>query len=148
METKMVGKWVPVYAEDVTPIPAGLVATRPSYSDTLTRMRSTQQNDSLNSTISAKKAYQIDRIIQTEMRSPLTITIKGNKRLVEKYFPGKKVTGTWKLKKKGKQIVIKGKEGMKRKVTMDFLSLTDSTAMVITHLPVADLKIKYRKEVK
>jgi hypothetical protein len=143
METKMIGNWIPVKVENITPVVKAPNDTTPDGS--LSRLP-----DSIPAGQLGKNAARIERLVQNERRGSLKIYIKDKKRIVERIVPGKTVTGTWKLKKQGKRILMKETGGMERKMLMDLVSVTDSTAQVITKIPEAELlmRIKYRKAPK
>jgi hypothetical protein len=89
----------------------------------------------------SKMEDRLNRIIQNEMQS--TLTIKADKTAVEERS-GKSVKGTWKLKKHGTLLLVNSKEKGK-KMTIDIIHVSDTSAVVIQHLPIGGLKITYKK---
>jgi hypothetical protein len=144
VEKKLVGKWNPVNAENLTPQAPVATTTQYVVHDTSTTGTPKKDTTITLPVPSAGKAAKIERAMANEMNSPVLISIADNQRTLEKYYPGKTVKGTWKLKKNGKRLAVKITETGKN-YTLDIVSLTDSTTVVIEKLPVGDLQIKYAK---
>ena len=81
------------------------------------------------------------RMIENEKTS--TLTINADKTAL-KESPGKTVHATWKLKKKGTQLLIATKETGK-KMTVEIQKITDTSAVVLETLPIGGLKVTYHK---
>jgi hypothetical protein len=145
VEKKLVGKWNPVTVENLTPESSPPEPTQTTVKvDTSTEVGVRKESEVTVAAVRSEKGQKFDRMMANEMRSPVMLSIENNKRLIEKYFPGKTVKGTWKLKKNGKRIAVKVTE-TGRQLTMDILSLTDSTVVVFEKLPLGELKVKYAK---
>lgn len=145
VEKKLLGKWKPVSAENLTPQSAPTEPTQTKVKvDTSTEEGVRKETEVTVAAQRSEKGQKFDRMMATEMNSPVKLYIENNKRLVEKYFSGKTVKGTWKLKKNGKRIAVKVTD-TGRKVTWDIMSLTDSTVVVQEKLPFGELKIDYAK---
>ncbi len=145
VEKMLIGKWNPVLAENLKPLPTPGPDSVTIKVDTSTEEGTRKETNLTLPSRPEKKTEQLERLLSNEMRSPILIAIDSNKHIVEKYFPGKTVTGTWKLKKNGTRVAVKMNE-TGRKLTMNILELTDSTAIITEKLPPVELRIKYRKE--
>jgi hypothetical protein len=86
----------------------------------------------------------INRYLATELKT--TLTINADKTAV-KIFPDKTVHATWKVKKQGTRLLVTTKETGK-KLTLNIIRVTDSTAVVTTEVQQVAVKITYRKENK
>jgi hypothetical protein len=140
-EKLIVGDWKPVTAEKYVPPP------RPSKSqatpgDTVKAAKKAARQASDAIAPDPKDENQLKRMIQTELRSPISVYASKD---VVKFYPGKNVKGTWKMKKKGTRIVAKELHGDK-KLTMDILEITDNSATVVERLPFGDIKIVYSRK--
>jgi hypothetical protein len=144
VEKLLIGKWNPVHVENLAPGSYQLGAMKTIKVDTSTTEGTTKEIELTLPATPDNKEAKIVRYMNNEQNSPVLISITNNQRKVEKYFPGKTVSGTWKLKKKGKRLVVKETETGKM-VTLDIVSLTDSTTVLIQKLPFGDIKIKYAK---
>lgn len=145
VEKLLVGKWNPVTIENLTPPPPQPAATSTSTSDSSDSGKVGSERDlKFPNTVDSKEG-KIARVMFDEMRSPVMISITNNQKTFEKYYPGKTVKGSWKLKKNGKRITVKENESG-RKLTIDIVSLTDSIAVVFEKLPFGEFKVKYAKQ--
>ena len=144
-EKLIIGKWKPVKVEKSfdtsylkaqgTQLPKSAVAM-----DTASQKKgkkSSSQAPAVN------KDNQLIRLAQSEERSSFEM-ISENKQVL-KHYPGKTISGTWKMKKKGTRIVVKGKENGK-KFTIDILDINDSTLVAKEQFPFGLLKVTYHKE--
>jgi len=145
VEKRLIGKWNPVNVENLTP---QMTLSQPMKTIKVDTSSDPDTKKEIELTLPAnpdEKTAKFQRAVATEMRSPIMIAITNNQRIVEKYFPGKTATGTWKLKKNGKRVAVKEtKTG--RKFTLDIISLSDSIAVVHEKLPLGEIKIKYAKQ--
>jgi hypothetical protein len=92
----------------------------------------------------AKTEERLERIIKTRLNS--TLTINKDKTAVQE-SEDRTIHGTWKLKNKGKRILVTSKEP-DRKITIDILRMNDTSAVFLENLPVGSLKVTYKKEKK
>jgi len=145
VEKLLIGKWNPVTVENLTPNSYQPGATETVKVDTSTEEGTHKEVSLTLPSHPQGKAAQIERFMENEKRSPVTLSIINNQKTVEKVIPGKTLKGTWKLKKKGKRIVIKETETGKS-YTFDIVSLSDTTSVFIERLPLGDLKVKYAKQ--
>jgi hypothetical protein len=145
VEKQLLGTWKPVTVENISPPAAPVPETQTIKVDTSTDPEVRKEADVTLPATRDSKAQQMDRLLASEMRSPFMLAIENNQRLAEKYFPGKTIKGTWKLKKKGKRIAFKELQ-TDRKINIDIESLTDSTLVISEKLPPGDLRIKYAKQ--
>jgi len=90
---------------------------------------------------SSRVEGQIARLIQTELRS--TLTLNANKTAIKEYH-GKTVHGKWKLTNHGTRLLANSKETGK-KMTFDILNINDTSAVVTKSFPFGSLKITYKK---
>ena len=143
-EKRLIGKWSPVTVENLAVAPDQPPATQIVKVDTSTEEGTRKEvNLTLPATLDSK-GLKIERYLENEKRSSVVFSITNNQRLVEKQTPGKTVSGTWKLKKNGKKLALKENE-TGRKITVDIVSLTDSTTVFVEKLPIGDIRIKYSK---
>ena len=135
----LIGTWTPVKVEKfnmlTVPVPAQTPAGRGSTTTENSNLGGPQQQVS-------RTKEQIDRFIQVEERTPLTINAD---KTVVKIFHEKTVHAKWKLTKHNTRLVAKGIESGKR-IIFDILRLSDTLAVVMGHYPFGDLKITYRKD--
>lgn len=87
---------------------------------------------------------QIARLIQSELRSSLTVN--ADKTAIKEYH-GKTFHLKWKLKNQGTRLLAKSKE-TGRDMTYDILNINDTSAVVTASFPFGSLKITYKKEKK
>ena len=140
-EQLIVGDWKPVKAEKYIPPPKES-KTKQVPADSAKMARKAQKQFKEEPAGDSKQDNQWERMVVTELRSP--ITVYPNK-TVSKFYPGKTAKGTWKLKKKGTRIIAKESQTNK-KLTMDILQVTETTATVIERFPFGDIKIEYVRE--
>lgn len=145
VEKRLVGKWNPVTVENLTPQSAQSPKTQTIKVDTSTSGDTPKVIELTLPANPDKKGAKIERAMANEMNSPVVISMTNDQKTVEKEFSGKTVKGNWKLKRNGKRIIVNNKE-TGRTFTMDILSLTDSTAVVLEKLSFAEFKIKYAKQ--
>jgi hypothetical protein len=91
--------------------------------------------------VESRADVELKRMIDTQRRSILTLN--ADKTLIQDYH-GKKINGTWKLKKHGTRMLTTAKESG-RKITFNVESVTDTTAVFTAELPVGGVKISYKK---
>jgi hypothetical protein len=147
-EKYMIGSWTPVkvekYTEPVTPTAEGEIpkeAQRPvAKSDTNVQKGKSGTQSSVQTRTPEE---ELQRMITTEGRT--TLVVYSEKKMVVKNYPGKIVKGTWKMKKKGTQVIAK-EITTGKKMTMDILSINDTSAVVVERLPYGDIKITYKKD--
>jgi hypothetical protein len=146
IQKRLLGTWKVVKVEKydipniIPPAPQNTQKSTTTHKDTTT--------SAMSATATAHQASKMEdrlnRIIQTEMHSKLTIN--ADKTAIEER-PGKTLKGTWKLKKHGTILLVNSKERGK-KMTIDIIHVNDTSAVVIQRLPIGGLKITYRKEKK
>jgi hypothetical protein len=145
IEKKLVGKWNPVNAENLTAASSVPEPTEVKVKvDTSTEEGVRKESEVTVAAQRSEKGQKLDRILANEMRSQLKVSIENDQRLVEKYYPGKTIKGTWKLKKQGKRIAVKIPD-TGRKLTLDIVSITDSTFTVFEKMDLGQVKISYIK---
>jgi hypothetical protein len=145
VEKQLLGKWKPVSAENLDPAASQGPTMTTITVDTSSDPEVRKESKLTMPAVPNDKEQKVQRAIANEMRSDILISkTDNNKRVIEKYFSGKTLSGTWKLKKNGKKITMKENE-TGRSWTADILSLTDSTLIVQDKLSFADLRIKYEK---
>jgi hypothetical protein len=93
---------------------------------------------------SSRIGVQIDKIIQTELRS--TLTLNADKTAIKENH-GKTYHGKWKLTNHGTRLLATSKETGKKK-TFDILHINDTSAVITESFPFGSLKITYKKEKK
>ncbi len=145
VEKRLIGKWNPVTVENLTPQSAQSPKTQTIKVDTSTSGDTPKVIELTLPANPDKKGAKIERAMANEMNSPVIISMTNDQKTVEKNFPGKTVKGSWKLKKNGKCILVKVEKTGKT-FTLDIISLTDSTAVVLEKLSFAEFKVKYAKQ--
>jgi hypothetical protein len=141
-EKLIVGDWKTIKVEKYEP---PVKAPKPSNKPADTTHKSHKKSSTATAVApDPKLEHQLERMIQTEMRSSMTVYPNKN---VAKFYPGKTVKATWKMKKKGTRIVAKELNSDK-KMTLDILEINDNTATVVERLPFGDIKILYMKQQK
>ncbi len=151
-EKKLVGTWktvsAEVYTETPAPAPAATTAKKTSVTppDSAKASNAGRQITITPAEAEKRKSEVLNRILKAELKSTMRITIVDKKtKVFEKFLPEKTIKGTWKMTKKGTVITTKEMQS-DRKIVMNLLSITDSTALVIEHLQYGDLKVKFVKE--
>jgi len=145
IEKRLVGKWNPVTVENLAPLSAQPARTQTIRVDTSTSEGIRKEIELTLPVNPDQKQTKIDKAMAHEMMSPVVISMTNDQKTVEKDFPGKTEQGSWKLKKNGKRILVTEKE-TGRTLTLDIISLTDSTVVVHEKLSFAEFKIKYAKQ--
>jgi hypothetical protein len=140
-EQLIVGDWKPVKAEKYIPPPKES-KTKQSQADTAKMARKSQKPKKARLAGDTEFENQLQRMMQTEMRSPISVNANNT---VVKFYPGKIIKGTWKLKKKGTRIVAKEKEANK-KMTLDILEISENSISVVERFPFGDIKIDYARK--
>ena len=107
--------------------------TKPGTGDTIASADTAGQ--------ASKVKGQIDRLIQAEHRS--TLTVNANKTAIKESH-GKTVHGKWKLTNHGTRLLANSKETGK-KITIDILHINDTSAVVTQNFRFGSLKITYKK---
>ena len=107
--------------------------TKPGTGDTIASADTAGQ--------ASKVKGQIDRLIQAEHRS--TLTVNANKTAIKESH-GKTVHLKWKLTNHGTRLLANSKETGK-KITIDILHINDTSAVVTQNFRFGSLKITYKK---
>lgn len=140
------GKWVPVKVEkymspekvvkadkQAPPKEKSVAAT----ADSLAKQPATTQED--------PRSNQLDRMVIAEKKA--TMEVYPEKKLVVKNYNSKVAKAKYKLKKKGYQVKAKELETGKQ-LTLDIVSINDSSAVVIEKFPFGEILIEYKKDIK
>ncbi|MFH1159404.1 MAG: hypothetical protein V1733_00445 [bacterium] len=101
-----------------------------------------ESNSGGNATGSKDIQTQLNRIIQVEGRT--NITINPDKTAV-KFYQARTVKATWKLRGKGTVLIAKDL-AKKEKYRLDIQEINNNQMVVVEHLPVGGIKITYEKE--
>lgn len=88
-----------------------------------------------------RMASALDRLIKMEQRAEFEVFPNGT--AVKMYHPAP-IKAKWKMKGKGKRVVVKKIDG-DRKFVIDILELTETRCVLIEHTDAGDLKIVYTK---
>lgn len=99
------------------------------------------RNSSQANAEQSRAEIELNRAIETQRRSILTLNADNT--LIQEYH-GKKINGTWKLKKHGTRFLATSKESGK-KMTFNIESVTDTSAVFTAELPVGGVKVSYKK---
>jgi hypothetical protein len=149
-EKFMKGKWTPLKVEKY--VEPGKAAkgdgsapetTSNSTAKSIANTDSTSVRKAKNNNVIPPETLRensIDRHMLAEQKSYLVIN--HDKKMVEKFYSGKTLKATWKMKKKGTQIVAKEIQSGK-KLTMDILKINDTSAVVVGRMPYGCLKVTY-----
>jgi hypothetical protein len=154
-QKKIIGTWKAVKVEvvDVPVVPAATANAQSTAksgtgetnvakgSKTNPAAKTGEVNLSASKNDSARLEGLIARVVESEKKS--TLTINADKTAV-KEMPGKTVHSTWKFKNHGNSIIVNTKETSK-KVKLDIIRITDTSAVVKSVFQVGTLKITYHK---
>jgi hypothetical protein len=165
-EKLIVGTWTPVKVEKyISPEdlekmksqPAGTASGTASAASTKNPAGHTAINDTASKAKMAAKGglqeggqgtpdqraqQRLDRLIQTEQRSPLIIAAD---KVAVKNYPGNPLKASWKMNAKGTKVTAKDFK-TKEKYVLDIVEVTDTKLVIIETLPIGTLKISYVKE--
>ena len=137
----LVGKWKPVKAENAS-IPENKKAiAKLVVPDTLNPKQNETKPDSLAAPPS-KDEMKLTHMIQTEMRTSLQLNAD---KTALRFYHGKSMNATWKLKKQGTILTAKNSESG-NKVDLEIVRLNDTSATVIERFPYGSIRITYHKE--
>lgn len=84
---------------------------------------------------------ELQRLIRAESRANIIIYPD---KTAAKFYRGRTVKATWKLRRNGTVFVAKDLKD-KKKYRIDILSISDNTMEVVENLPVGGIKILYKK---
>ncbi len=136
----LVGKWKPEYAEKyIEPGKEKKTETK-VVSDTAAEKKSKTVTNEMPNQQRADAEWE--RMVNTEKRTPLIVN---EDHTLQKTFHQKTVKGSWKLKNKGKRLIMT-ESTTGQKLRADILEINDSMMVVVERLPVGDIKVKYVKE--
>jgi hypothetical protein len=143
-EKMIIGKWKPVKVEKFNPPVTDSAAIASLSSSTpKTDSVSLKKGKNIQGKLTpAQMENQLNRMAVTEERTPLQVY--SEKKKFVKQYPGKTVTGTWKMKKKGTQIHAKADESGKKQ-TLNIEQISDTSFVVLEHFPYGDIRITYHK---
>ena len=141
IQKRLIGTWKPEKVEKYN-----MSTPRTPATGTTGKIKSDagKANPTISPAEPSRAEGQIARLIETQLRS--TLILNSDKTAITDYR-GKTIHATWKLKKKGTQLIATGKETGK-KMTFDILRVNDTSAVVVEHFPIGNLKITFKKEKK
>lgn len=88
------------------------------------------------------KMGRLRRIIDAQQQA--TIKINADK-TGEVIFPGRTLQTTWKMKKKGTNLIVKDIESGQKRV-LEFVFINDTIAVAIQNTEAGDIIVRYRKQ--
>lgn len=148
-EKLLQGKWTPVKVESYKG-EGSQNATKSSKSSS-TAVKSSAVKDSTSRSAGgsdagalsgSEKDVQLHRMMVVEERASLEVFT--DKKMVLKNYNTKVAKAKYKLKNKGYQVSAK-EITTGKKLTLDILSINDTSAVVVERFPFGDIKITYHK---
>jgi hypothetical protein len=146
-EKYLQGKWTPIKVEKY--VEPGTAPAKPAKSKS-TAVKTAVVDTTAGAKVLAADAMTpetdaditLNRMIVVEQRA--TLEVFTDKKMVIKDYQRKVAKATYKLKKKG--YVVNAKEiDSGKKLTLEILSINDTSAVVVERFPFGDIKIEYQK---